>query len=113
LPPRDISPEAVTSTVNRLVQLAARYRLTILVIPYRGLWIGTDKERERRLNERVVTALREKGLSVVDMSAKQEADGDPMTYHFPHDGHWNKSGHALAAHALAETLGGAQAAAKP
>ena len=92
--------------MRRLARLARRFRTTILIAPMRGLWIGANTENERRIHERFVGRLRALGLDFIDMRPIQERGGKPMKYHFANDGHWNPSGHALAAEALAARLAG-------
>jgi hypothetical protein len=45
-------------------------------------------------------------MTVVDMRNRLEAGGNPLSYHFANDGHWNPAGHQLAAQALSEILQG-------
>ncbi|MBN1268530.1 MAG: hypothetical protein JXB04_03005 [Kiritimatiellae bacterium] len=77
---------------------------TVLIIPSRRLWIGNDRAVEDRVHEAFVRLLRADGLRVVDARPALEADGDPLRYHYPRDGHWNVRGHALAAELLAREL---------
>jgi phospholipase/lecithinase/hemolysin len=43
-------------------------------------------------------------MIVVDLRDRFEQSGNPLSYHFANDTHWNKEGHRLAAEALAEVL---------
>ena len=103
---RAVDGAVIDSTARRVARLARRFRTTVLIAPMRGLWIGANTENERRIHERLVGRLRALGLDVVDMRPIQELGGTPMKYHFANDGHWNPSGHALAAEALAARLAG-------
>ena len=95
---------AIRSTVDRLAALAREYRLSVMIIPSRGLWVGADRDSVSRIHERFKAALERRGLTVVDLRPRMEAGGKPMGYHFRNDGHWIPKGHALAAEALAAHL---------
>ena len=99
------SEKALESSAARLSRLAMRSRTTILLIPSRLLWVAENQDAERRVHDRFKALLEEKGLSVVDLRPIFEAGGNPMQYNFKLDGHWNESGHAKAAEALAGALG--------
>jgi lysophospholipase L1-like esterase len=43
-------------------------------------------------------------MIVVDLRDRFEQSGNPLSYLYANDGHWNKEGHRLAAEALAEVL---------
>jgi hypothetical protein len=43
-------------------------------------------------------------MTVVDIRNQMEIGGNPLSYHFANDGHWNAVGHRLAAEALTEVL---------
>jgi hypothetical protein len=51
-----------------------------------------------------IDGLTASGMTVVDMRARLEAAGNPLSYHFANDGHWNQAGHQLAAEVLSEVL---------
>ncbi|MDX1531146.1 MAG: hypothetical protein R3362_06435, partial [Rhodothermales bacterium] len=92
---------------DRLATLRERRgieRMTVLLIPSRALWAGEHQAVEAERHERFAGLLRERGFEVVDPRPAFEAGGDPLRYHFPHDGHWNAAGHALAADVLAGAL---------
>ena len=103
---RAVDGAAIDSTARRVARLARRFRTTIVIAPMRGLWIGANTENERRIHERFIDRLGALGLDIIDMRPLQERGGEPMKYHFTNDGHWNPSGHALAAEALAARLSG-------
>ena len=103
---RAVDGAVIDSTARRVARLARRFRTTIVIAPMRGLWIGANTENERRIHERFIDRLGALGLDIIDMRPLQERGGKPMEYHFTNDGHWNPSGHALAAGALAARLAG-------
>ena len=53
---------------------------------------------------RFVSALESRGMTVVDLRPEFEENGEPFSYHFENDGHWNELGHALAAEVIAERM---------
>jgi hypothetical protein len=90
-----------------LQRLAAAHRpreLLVLVIPSRALWLGDHQAEERSVHGHFVGILAGAGFKVVDMSAVLEREGRPLDHHFQHDGHWNASGHRLAAEAIRACL---------
>jgi hypothetical protein len=101
VPSRTVNDAAIASTVRRLAAVAQHCRMTILIIPSRGLWIGEHVVEERAIHDRFVAVLLSAGLPFADMRPLQERGGDPMRYHFVNDGHWRPQGHELAAQALA------------
>jgi hypothetical protein len=100
------SSEALTSSVVRITQLARGRNVILLIIPSRRLWIGTaiDRAEAAQIHETFVDKLRKSGMIVIDMRNRFERDGNPLSYHFANDGHWNAEGHHAAAEALAEVL---------
>jgi SGNH hydrolase-like domain, acetyltransferase AlgX len=102
----DISHDALASSVLRLLQVAAGRDVIILVIPSRRPWVGEAARRAQaaRVHEAFIDSLKTPGMNVVDMRERLEASGNPHSYHFANDGHWNEAGHRLAAEALSEAL---------
>ena len=100
------SDAALTSSTERLVQLARGREAMVLIIPSRRLWVGPAAERATagQVHTALVARLGEAGLRVVDLRSRLEQGGAPLGYHFVNDGHWNAEGHRLAAMALAEAL---------
>jgi hypothetical protein len=80
--------------------------VVILIIPSRRLWVGETARRAQaaRVHADFIDSLRTSGMNVVDMRDRLEAGGNPLSYHFANDGHWNEAGHRLAAEALSKAL---------
>jgi hypothetical protein len=95
------TPTEVDAAAARTASLAAPYSTTVLIIPSRGLWLGTDTHAWDEAHRRFVADLRARQVDVLDLRAAIEAGGNPMQYYFRYDGHWNAAGHRLAANALA------------
>ena len=100
------SEEVVKSSVDYLLKISSNNESTILIIPSRSLWVGSPirKKNALMIHNQFVKMLKDKGLQVVDMKAKMEEGLDPLSYHFKTDGHWNESGHELAAEELKKAL---------
>ena len=94
----------VATSVSTLKKLTDTRPSTVLIIPSRGLWAGAGTETARRNHDAFVNAAREAGMTLLDMRPHFEEGGEPLQYHFEHDGHWNAAGHQLAAQKLAERL---------
>ncbi len=102
LPDRD----AISVTADRLAALDRRYDLTVLLIPSRGLWVGARRSETREVHDRVIRALRERGVTVIDPLPELEKGDNPLQYHFRNDGHWNPRGHRLIGEVLQNALSG-------
>ena len=98
----------IISSADRLAKIAGQFKVTILVIPSRAIWLGKRRAASRRNHETFINALSRRGLNVVDMLGALERGGVPMRYHFRNDGHWRPEGHRLAAEALAAALASAR-----
>lgn len=100
------TPAVLKSSEERLIRLLNGHKAIVLIIPSRQLWVGTEQAKSASAvaHEAFVSALRSRGVRVVDLRGKFEMSGNPLGYHFRHDGHWNAAGHALAAHELANAI---------
>jgi len=100
----EYDPAVIEASANRLQEIAERYRVLVVLIPSRALWVGNSRAVEERVHTAFMVALLRRGIDVLDLQPVLEAQGSPLTYHFANDGHWNAQGHALAAHAISQHL---------
>lgn len=98
------SETVLASSARKLVEITRPFDSTVLIIPSRGLWIGSNIATETLVHDKFVAGLRNTGLKVVDLKSVFEETGDPLQFHFKNDGHWNRQGHAKAAEVLATVL---------
>jgi len=89
---------------DELVKLVSGRDAVVLIVPSRLMWQGNKRETEIRVHEAFVRMLREAGVEVVDPKAALEAGGDPLSYYFKTDPHWNPRGHEIAARELFKAL---------
>jgi hypothetical protein len=97
--------EVVESSADMTLKIAGGYGTLVMLIPSRGLWIGSHRATEDRVDRWLVAALAKRAIDVLDLRPLFEASGPPLDFHFSHDGHWNSRGHELAAQAIIERLG--------
>lgn len=98
------NPQVIEQSVTVLQDLCAGRDCTVAIIPSRALWASKDPQTEARVHETLVAKLEARGLTVVDPRSRMEAEGTPLGYFFPVDGHINLSGHALLAELIARDL---------
>jgi SGNH hydrolase-like domain, acetyltransferase AlgX len=98
--------DEVKSSAARLHDLVAGRHAIVLIVPSRALWAGTVEHRRlaARTHETFVALLHQAGLQVVDVRARFERSGSPLSLHFPHDGHWTAEAHRIAAETLAHAI---------
>ncbi len=89
---------------DELVKLVSGRDALVLIIPSRYLWHGGSEQTETRVHEAFVRMTREAGLTVLDLKPRLEEGGNPLSYYFKTDPHWNARGHALAAQELFKTI---------
>ena len=95
--------EYSVSLLNKLT--AGRQRVVVIIIPSRALWVGKNREVETKVHDVFVGEVRKNpNLEVIDMRPVFEATGNPMQFHFKHDGHWNVTGHEWAGRYLASQI---------
>jgi hypothetical protein len=98
--------ELLSATADEVVRLRqmlpADVPVVVVIIPTRQDLID-DTPIHHRPREELVTLLDQRWITVVDPSARFEAnDGDDV--HFAHDRHWTVLGHRLAGEAVAAKL---------
>lgn len=98
------TPQVIESSRDEVVKFATNYNSVVLIVPSRALWVGKNTEIERKAHDEFTRGLREAGLKLVDMRPVLEKTGDPGSFYFKNDPHWNVKGQALAADTLAELL---------
>jgi hypothetical protein len=106
IPLTSYSEKTINSSVQRLNCLIKRYDTIVLIIPSRGLWVGTTKQRAtaQKIHDHFTNALKARKIPIVDMQAPMERFKKPMDYHFKNDGHWRSAAHKLAAQELAQKI---------
>lgn len=92
----------IDSSFSQLKKVINGTDAVILIVPSRGLWIGDNIKTEQKVHAAFIALLKKSNISFVDMKPILEAAANPLQYHFRKDGHWNESGHAKAAEALAK-----------
>lgn len=102
--PNEYDPANIDRAANELEKIAEQYRMTVVLIPSRALWMGDDRSVEERVNTAFTVALQRRGIDVLDLQPVLEAQGSPLSYYFANDGHWTAGGHALVAHAISQHL---------
>ena len=100
----DFSEAAIDSSARKVADLARNQRLLVVIIPSRALWIGDNRAVEDRIHKGFLAALGRLGIDFVDLRPLLEAGGQPLSYHFANDGHWNARGHRLAGSSLRQAL---------
>lgn len=110
MPRQSYSIELVTGTVQRLNRLVTDHKISnviVLVIPSRALWIGGDEIEHTRIHDQFIQELeRSERKTIVDMRPYFERTGDPLSFYFKNDGHWNNKGHRKAAEMIYQAITG-------
>jgi len=91
---------SIDQTVTRLGALAREADATVMVIPSRHIWFGSDRSKVVRVYERFIRQAKDAGINILDLRRAFEATGNPLSLHFKNDAHWTPEGHGLAAKAL-------------
>ena len=101
------SEKVLERSVQRLQRFQSDQKIPHMfpiIIPSRALWIGENRETERKVHNRFVELLQQAGYQVIDLLPAFEAAGNPLQFHFEHDGHWNTAGHRQAAETIFDQL---------
>lgn len=99
------SREIIERSANKIANVTRRYdNAAVLIVPSRGLWAGKNRPVEARVHREFIRALLDRGIDVVDTKGELESRGDPLSYYFTNDGHWNKKGHSVGTKSLGQAL---------
>jgi hypothetical protein len=104
IPPNDDIAQDIESSADKLKAISDRYSTLAVLVPSRGLWVGSNRVAEDRVHRALVAALARRGIEVLDLRPLFERGGAPLSLHFANDGHWNPRGHRLAAEAIVDRL---------
>lgn len=99
-----VDDAAIAYSAGALADLAARYDLTVLLIPDSSRWTAANRDDALKTHDRFAAELARRGLRVVDLVPAFEAGGSPLRFQFSGDRHWTPAGHDLAARLLADAL---------
>ena len=78
--------------MKETVKKLAGKKLVVLVVPSMNI---KHNYLEKELGSKIGVILREEKIPFVDLTPQILNDSEK--YYFPHEGHWNVFGHALAA----------------
>jgi len=98
------SDKLITESISQLELIIEQYNAFILVIPSRAIFIGDNKDIERKIHENFIKKCRDLNMNVIDMLNVFEKKGAPLQFYYPFDGHWNGDGHSLAAQNLNDAI---------
>jgi len=103
---RTFNKKVITSSVKRLKKISEKFNSLALIIPSRALWTGPKKERviADKTHSFFMSEMKRLGIKFLDMKVILERSGNPMHFHFKHDGHWTAAAHQLAAKILMEEI---------
>jgi hypothetical protein len=92
----------IISSAKRLKRISQKFKSLILIIPSRALWTGSEQEKNIADNSHslFISEIKKLKIQFVDLRAVFEETGNPMGFHFKHDGHWTAAAHKLAASQL-------------
>ena len=99
-PAREEAVQASAIRLKALLKAQSPAFAAVVLIPSRGLWIGTEGQAHAAVHGHFKAALVRQRIPVIDLRAAFEAVGDPLSLHFENDGHWNPAGHRRAAEAI-------------
>lgn len=101
------SKNILDQSVSECVLIKEAYPLmniVFLIIPSRLMWLDSLDMDLNSEHTYFVNKLIEETNEVIDLKEIMNSGDDPGKYYYPVDGHWNKEGHAFAAHAVYNRL---------
>ena len=108
MPRQKFSTKLIRSTAQRLKRLVTDHNIAeaiILIIPSRALWTGGNEVEQSKIHDQFIQELERLDLNkIVDMRPHFEDFGDPLSFHFNNDGHWNDKGHAKTAKIIHQSI---------
>ena len=96
-----VDSRAIRSSAKRMRDLLDKYPGFAVLVPSRANWTGTGREKVRRIHMEFSNELKNQGVRVLDLLDVFNATGEPLTYYFKNDAHWNPRGQRLAAETIA------------
>ena len=98
--------ERVRKSAKKLKSISSKFKTLALLIPSRGLWVGSKKNRKiaDQLHKSFISEIKKLNIDYIDLRDTMESPGSPMNLHFKHDGHWTKEAHNIAANELAKKI---------
>ncbi len=105
MPRNRLSDKALESSAEELAgAFEGADEVVVLLIPARALWAEGSAEEEQRVHTKFKELLAAMPVTIVDMKPILEEAGDPMSFYFKTDSHWNAAGHRQAADALTRAI---------
>lgn len=106
VPVRTFDRKAIESTARHLINFARTMAVntTIIILPSRSLWVARTRDTENNIYEELISILNGGDIRVLDLRPAFESNGDPLSLFFKNDGHWNASGHLVAAQTVTNFL---------
>ena len=103
----NVDSGAIRSSAKRMRDLLDKYPGFAVLVPSRANWTGNSREKVRRVHMEFSRELKNQGVRVLDLLDSFNATGEPLSYYFKNDAHWNPRGHRLAGRGIARFLGAA------
>jgi hypothetical protein len=96
----------VKKSAKKLKSISSKVKTLALLIPSRGLWVGSKKNKKiaDQLHKSFISEIKKLNIDYIDLRDIMESSHNPMTFHFKHDGHWTKDAHSIAANELAKKI---------
>jgi hypothetical protein len=98
--------ERIKQSAIKLKSISSKVKTLVLLIPSRGLWVGSKKNKKiaDQLHKSFISEIRKLKIDYIDLRHLMELSGNPMNFHFKFDGHWTKEAHLIAANELAKKI---------